>query len=147
MPDLQPAAPEPAALDAGPLGRRALRFLVVRASGVLVNQLGLMLLHGGWRWPLPVASALAVEASILSNFTGNSLWTWRGDRPASLRLWIRRGLGYHAVALVAGAINVTGLWLLVRFLGLDYRLANLLAIGAGSLWTFLASDRWVFRRR
>lgn len=125
---------------------RLLRFLIVGASGVAVNQGALVFLHGVWRWPLAPASAVAVEASILSNFVFNALWTWRDVFEGGIRRWLYRGLQYHAVTLAAAATNILGLVVLARGFGMDYRTANLVAIGIGSALTYLASDRWVFRR-
>lgn len=128
-------------------GWRAARFLLVGAAGVVVNQLALVVLHERARWPLPVAGAVAIETSILNNFLLNGLWTWRYDFGRSARRWRDRAIEYHLVALGAAAINLTGLLLLTRYARLDYRPANLIGIAAGSAVTFLASDRWVFRRR
>jgi putative flippase GtrA len=136
----RPGAPLPGIASTA---RRAARFLAVGACGVGVNQGGLMLLHGAW--PLPLASAVAVECSILGNFLLNSLWTWRDQPAPSWSGWARRALQYHAVTFLAAIVNVTGLVVLVRGPGLDYRIANLIAIGAGSALTFVVSDRWVFR--
>jgi dolichol-phosphate mannosyltransferase len=128
------------------LARRALKFLTVGASGLVVNQGLLQLLHGGLGWPLAGASVVAVECSILTNFTLNSLWTWRDQATPGARNWIRRGLQYHVVTLAAMVTNVVGVVVLSKRFGMDYRVANVLAIAAGSLATYLVSDRWVFRK-
>lgn len=128
------------------LARRALKFLTVGASGLVVNQGLLQLLHGNLRWPLAVASVVAVECSILTNFTLNSLWTWREHATPGARNWIRRGLQYHVVTLAAMVTNVVGVVVLTKRFGMDYRIANLIGIAAGSIATYLVSDHWVFRK-
>lgn len=126
---------------------RMLRFGVVGASGVVVNQGLLMLLHGELGLPLWIASPVAIEASILSNFVLNSTWTWRMRYGGSLAAWVRKGIQYHAATAASAFVgNVGGLLALVHLLGVDYRLANLVGIAAAALLNFLAGELWVFAR-
>jgi dolichol-phosphate mannosyltransferase len=124
--------------------RRFVRFGVVGASGVLVNQGILMLLHGTLGAPLLFSSVIAIEVSIITNFLLNHVWTWR----LSLRvsgLW-RRCLQYHAAAVMAAfAGNVIVLMAAVELFGVDYRIANLLGIGVGTVINFTAGELWIFR--
>lgn len=132
-------------LDRAALGRM-LRFGIVGASGVVVNQGLLMALHGGLGWPLPISSAIAIEMSILSNFALNSVWTWRVDLGGSLRRWSLKALQYHAATVVSAFVgNGSVLLLLVYLFDVDYRVANLVGIAVGSAINFLAGELWVFR--
>jgi dolichol-phosphate mannosyltransferase len=125
---------------------RMVRFGIVGASGILVNQGLLVLLHGRVGWPLPIASAIAIETSILSNFALNSRWTWKIDLGGSFRRWLWKGLQYHAATVVSGfAGNGSVLLMLVYLFDLDYRLANLAGIFVGSALNFAAGELWVFR--
>jgi dolichol-phosphate mannosyltransferase len=106
-----------------------------------------MLLHAGAGLPLWLASPLAIEASILSNFALNSLWTWRARWTRSPRSWLRGAVRYHAAtAASAFAGNLPVLLALVYLLSVDYRLANLVGIAAAAALNFLAGEFWVFRR-
>jgi len=132
-------------VDRAALGRM-LRFGIVGASGVVVNQGLLMGLHGKFEWPLLLSSVIAIEASILSNFTLNSRWTWKIDLGRSLRSWLRKALQYHAATmLTAFAGNVIVLMGLVHLAGVDYRLANLVGITVGSGLNYALGELWVFR--
>lgn len=125
---------------------RILRFGIVGASGVLVNQGLLMLLHGHFAWPLPIASAVAIEVSILTNFALNARWTWKIDLEGSFRRWMWKALQYHAATVLSAfAGNVTVLLVLVYVFDVDYRLANLAGIVVGSALNFVAGEFWVFR--
>jgi len=125
---------------------RMLRFGIVGASGVLVNQGLLMALHGGLAWPLPVSSALAIEVSILTNFALNSVWTWKVDLGGSVRRWTWKAIQYHAATVFSAfAGNGTVLLVLVYLFDVDYRLANLVGIAVGSAVNFFAGELWVFR--
>jgi dolichol-phosphate mannosyltransferase len=124
---------------------RFVRFGVVGASGVVVNQGLLMLLHGSFGAPLLLASIIAIEVSILTNFLLNHVWTWR----LSLRVpgLLRRCLQYHAAAVMAAfAGNVIVLMAAVELFGVDYRLANLVGIAVGTVINFTAGELWIFRR-
>jgi dolichol-phosphate mannosyltransferase len=126
---------------------RMIRFGIVGASGVAVNQGLLMLLHGVVGLPLLLSSLIAIETSILSNFALNSLWTWKIDLGRSLRSWVQKAVQYHAATVVSAfAGNVLVLMGLVHLFGVDYRLANLVGIAVGSGINYLAGEFWVFRK-
>jgi dolichol-phosphate mannosyltransferase len=125
---------------------RMFRFGVVGTSGLLVNQGLLMLLHGAIGLPLLLSSLIAIETSILSNFTLNSLWTWKVGLGGSLRGWAQNAARYHAATITSAfAGNVVVLMALVHFFGTDYRIANLAGIAVGTVFNFLAGEFWVFR--
>jgi dolichol-phosphate mannosyltransferase len=125
---------------------RMFRFGVVGTSGLLVNQGLLMLLHGAIGLPLLLSSLVAIETSILSNFTLNSLWTWKVGLGGSLRGWAQNAARYHAATITSAfAGNVVVLMALVHFFGTDYRIANLVGIAVGTVFNFLAGEFWVFR--
>ena len=133
-------------LERAALGRM-LRFGIVGASGIVVNQGLLMLLHGTFGLPLLISSLVAIEMSILSNFTLNSRWTWKVDLGRSLRRWVRKAAQYHAATVISAfAGNVLILMALVHLFGVDYRLANLVGIAVGSGLNYLAGEFWVFRK-
>jgi putative flippase GtrA len=122
------------------LTRRFVKFAAVGASGVVVN-LGTLALLRLLQVHVNLASALAIEVSILSNFTINHLWTF-GDRRHAQTSILRHGLRFHLVSLGGGliqfvvfiAMNVA--WLLL--FGSD---AEIAAYGAGS-GSF--SQRWLW---
>ena len=127
--------------------RRLARFGLVGASGVVVNQGVLMLLHGGLEWPLLLSSILAVEAAILNNFFWSSVWIWRFDYERSLARILQKLVQYQLATLFTSMLVNTGvLTALVSLLAIDYRLANLAGIAAGMSLNFLAGEHWVFRQ-
>lgn len=76
---------------------------MVGASGVLVN-LGSFALLRVLGVHTNVASAIAIEISILSNFTINHLWTF-GDRRDEGGSLLAHGLRFHLVSLGGGVIQ------------------------------------------
>lgn len=118
------------------------RFLLVGLVGVVVNELVVFLLYGRAGLALPVASAIATETAILGNYAGNELYTFH------LReLHLGRLLRFNAVALGGLVLTVATLWLLHRLTPWHYLLANLVAIGAGSLWNFAVNFGWTWGGR
>ena len=129
------------------LTRRWCAFNAVGVMGAAVQVLVLTLLIRLLGVVGPVATALAVEAAILHNFLWHERWTWGrrhgGAGPGGRWLRLAR------FNLVAGALSITSNVVLTaayaKAFGIDYVLANVLAIGSCSVLTFLASDRLVFR--
>ena len=81
---------------------------------------------------------------MLHNFVWHDLWTWRdrrGGGNVALRL-LRFNLGNGAVSIV---VNLVFMRLLVGHFHIEYLIANLIAIAAGSLANYLVSDLFVFR--
>jgi dolichol-phosphate mannosyltransferase len=101
-----------------------LKFGLVGASGVVVNNGVLWLLtHYGMRDLY--AAIIATETAIISNFIGNSLWTWRDH---GTKGWQRRFLYFQAISLIAGALTVLLFWTFHNIAGMQLLVANTLAI-------------------
>jgi dolichol-phosphate mannosyltransferase len=118
---------------------RLIRFGVVGLIGVAVNLALVRLFYGQLNWPAPIASALAVEVSIVNNFFWNNRWTF-GERTITWTRFIRYNLTSLG-GLVITAIVFTGL--MTRF-GVPYLLADLVGIGLATAWNFGASIRWTW---
>jgi putative flippase GtrA len=121
--------------------QQPIRFGLVGLSGVVVNTSVLWVLARGAHLPLPLASALATETAILSNFALNDRWTFRAaqQNPVLLRL-----LRFNGVSLGGLAITTLLLTLLTSYGGLHLLLANLLAIGGAMTWNYVANSRWTW---
>jgi putative flippase GtrA len=126
---------------------RWLKFNAVGLLGVALQLAALRLFAatlGPARYLL--ATALAVELTILHNFAWHARWTWR-DRPADARQTLARLLRFN---LTNGANSLVGNLLLMKLFvaGLGFPLlpANLCAIGVCGLVNFALSHGYVFRR-
>lgn len=123
---------------------RVLRFGLVGASGALLNTVILWLLTRFGQLPLLVASAIATELSILSNFWLNDRWTFR----TAIHRYglVGRLLRYNGIALGGLLITVGLLALLMHFAHLALVLANLLAIVGALAWNYLINARWTWQQ-
>jgi putative flippase GtrA len=124
--------------------RRMVKFGAVGGSGVLVNMALLYLLAEGGGMNHVVAVALATEVAILWNFTLNDRWTFSDAETAVPWRW--RVLRYNSVALFGLAISVCTLAGLTYWFGLHYLVADLFAIGAGTLWNYTGSCYFTWAR-
>jgi dolichol-phosphate mannosyltransferase len=122
---------------------RVIRFALVGLSGVGVNSGMLWLLHDGAGLPLAAASALAIETAIWNNFLLNDTWTFATPRRG--RPWWTRALAFHLTAASAATINLGLLLALVSWPGLNYLVANLIAIAAAAGVNYGMSALWTWR--
>jgi dolichol-phosphate mannosyltransferase len=93
--------------------------------------------------PYYIASPIAIELSVLSNFTWNDLWTFK-KREASAP-WVKRLVRFHVVASVAGLVNYLTLLGVVSVLGVWDVLANLIGIALGMLVNYFMNSLWTWK--
>jgi cellulose synthase/poly-beta-1,6-N-acetylglucosamine synthase-like glycosyltransferase/putative flippase GtrA len=121
---------------------RSVRFGLVGLSGVVVNSAVLWLFAVALGLPLVVASLLATEAAVLSNFLLNDRWTFRSQ--SHRHAFGRRLLRYHGVAAGGAAVSLGVLAALTSHSPLPLLVANLFAIGAATLWNYAVNARWTW---
>ncbi len=119
------------------------KFALVGGSGVLVNMGCFFVLTRPVNLGIEVASPIAIEISILSNFFLNNLWTFR-RRKTGVSLFSRI-LRYHIVTGLAGIVNYLTLLLLANVLGMHDLVANLCGIALGTLINFFLNSLWTWR--
>ncbi|MCL4543964.1 MAG: GtrA family protein [Chloroflexi bacterium] len=121
--------------------RRLIKFGTVGASGVVINE---GLLFAGREFlhlPLLVASVIAVECSIITNFLLNDRWTFGRQRPQ-----IQRLLQFNAVSLISLLINVSVLAFLEHVTSLHYLIANPVAILVAFGVNYSLNTYWTYGR-
>lgn len=115
------------------------KFALVGAAGILVNNLVLFLFYDLARFPLLLASPLAVEAAIIHNYVLNNRWTFNQDR-----LSLMRFVKFNSISLVGMLITVGVMFALVTQFGLHYLVANLLGIGLATISNFGLNLFWTW---
>jgi dolichol-phosphate mannosyltransferase len=123
-----------------PKASRLAKFLLVGGSGVLVN-MGIYTYVVRLGVAPAYASIASVEASILSNYTLNDLWTFRDRRSGKA---IVRLLLFHLSRLAGAATNVVAVALLTG-LGAEPITSNAIGIVLGVAVNYYMSDRVVWR--
>lgn len=121
---------------------RFARFCAVGAGGVIVQTLTLAVLLRFVGMQYLIATALAVEASVLHNFVWHRNWTW-AERPQRrlLLTLLRFNATNGALSLV---VNLCFMFLLVGVLRINPYVSNLITIAVCSLLNFALADRVVF---
>jgi dolichol-phosphate mannosyltransferase len=123
---------------------RIFKFGVVGASGVVVNMGFLALFKSTLDLPLWIASFLAIEISILTNFALNDIWTWKDQRS---RAFVGRIWRYHlSVGITAYGINYPLVLALTKYLGLQYLVSNLIGIVIASCANFAINHFWTYSK-
>jgi len=124
---------------------RWLKFNLVGGIGIAVQFAALFLLKSVFHIHYLAATVLAVEAAVVHNFVWHEQFTW-SDRVKTS--WHRSIPRFARFNLTTGAVSILGnlalMKLLVGFGGMNYLIANALAIVLCSLANFLVSEGWVF---
>jgi putative flippase GtrA len=130
-----------------PILQRWIAFNGVGGLGIVV-QLGVLALlvrHFGVSYLL--ATAVAVELTVVHNFVWHERWTWRDRRSPSRVELLTRLWRFH---LLNGFVSLTGNLVIARVLtgefGADPVASNIAAIIVCSMVNFAASELIVFRR-
>lgn len=119
------------------------KFIAVGASGVAINLGVLYGLREGFDAPLALATAAAIEMSVLWNFAWNESWTFRGRDPGTK---LSRRIAQFHVASLLGMLVQLGIVLGGSFLlpGVHYVVFALLGIGLGSATNLLLNLKWTW---
>jgi dolichol-phosphate mannosyltransferase len=121
---------------------RVLKFAAVGASGLLVNN-GVLWLLVSRVGVLPLLAAVfAIEASILSNFALNNVWTFRRKEHVHIAPKL---LKYHSAVALGSLVNYGTLAILMGA-GLYLLAANTVGIVLGFLLNYLLSEAFVWNR-
>jgi dolichol-phosphate mannosyltransferase len=122
-----------------------LRYCIVGILGVGVNFLTYFTLTRFTGWAPELASPLAIELSIISNFICHNFWTFIkriSDIP-----YINRFIRFHIVAGVSGVINYLFFLFLINALFLPDLLSLFLGIGIATIFNYIGNSLWTFRRQ
>jgi len=116
------------------------RFGMVGLSGVFVDMAVLYLLHdpSTLGWALTRSKIISAEVAIINNFIWNDVWTFgdMANRQRGRRKRLKRFLKFNIVCLIGLVLNVLLLNVLFNFFGVNYLLANLIAIATVTFWNF-----------
>jgi dolichol-phosphate mannosyltransferase len=120
--------------------QRFLRFALVGASGVLVDMAVLFLLSDPRSLGLGLTRSkiAAAELAIVNNFLWNDAWTFRDliGEQRGFRHKLRRLLKFNAVCGAGLLLNVLLLNVQFNLLHMNRYVANLIAIGAVTVWNY-----------
>lgn len=121
-----------------------IKYCCVGVSGVLINLGFYIFITRKVGLEPTLAAPLAIELSIVSNFVLNNIWTFKiRSAIGSLR---RKFVKFHLVAGVSGLVNYLVFLLLLRALGVNDILANLIGISVGTVFNYMLNSFWTWQR-
>lgn len=124
---------------------RWFKFNLVGVIGIGVQFAALFLLKTVLHFDYLFATAIAVQAAVVHNFVWHEQFTWADRSQPSWRSACKRFLRFN---MTAGLVSIVGNLALMKVLvglgGMDYLVANAVAIALCSAANFLISDAWVF---
>ena len=122
-----------------------IKYCCVGLVGSVVNLGTYLLLNRYFQTPLEVASLIAIETSIVSNFLLNNFWTFK-QRTKKLSMF-RRVVNFHIAASISGLIFYYLFFLfLVTILGINDVLSVLLAVIAGTISNYTINSIWTWQK-
>jgi len=125
--------------------RDFIRYCCVGLVGAAVNTGIYVLLNRYYQINLQVASLMAVETAILTNFLLNNYWTFK-QRAKKLSLF-QRLINFHIAAGISGVFFYYLFFLfLVQVIGLNDLLSIPFAIAAGTISNFTINSLWTWRK-
>jgi putative flippase GtrA len=137
--------PDAAKHGAGSRLVRWCKFNLVGGAGIGVQFTALFLLKTVLQFDYLLATAIAVQAAVVHNFVWHEQFTWADRIEASGRRSVARFLRFN---LTAGLMSIVGnlalMKVMVGFGGMNYLVANIIAIALCSVANFVVSDSWVF---
>ena len=136
--------------------KRVFKFGIVGISGIVVNLAILFVLVEFFSTEIPflgrdiykeLASAVAIEVSILNNFVWNDVWTFSSS-PArkATSLW-QRLVAFNAVSVGGAVINLGIFTVLNGWFSVWYMAAQFIGILVGFFWNFLVNRRFTWGRK
>jgi len=104
------------------------------------------MLYGQLNWPLLLSGALAIEASIIHNFTWHYLVTWR-DRVARTRIdYFYRLIRYNLVTASIDFVMKLGIiWGLTHYFHIHYLISDLISMLFGPIFKYAANEFIIFK--
>ena len=122
---------------------RFIKFNTVGISGVVVNEGILLLLTLSGTYYL-YASAVAIEASIISNFILNDFWTFRDRRHGHI---VARLAKFNGLMLIGLGVNLAILYFGTDYLSISYAISNLGGIAGAFLVRYWLSVRFAWIKK
>jgi len=121
-----------------------IKFGIVGLSGVFVNLIVLFFMHDFFKFHEKISMITAIEISILSNFFLNNFWTFK-KRVLKSSSFFRKFLSFHMVAALAGALNYVVAYFLLKKLGMNIYLAQMVGIATATLVNYVLNSNFTWK--
>lgn len=124
---------------------RFAKFCLVGLTGVVINLGSLWLLKEKTNIFGLLASAIAIEVSIIWNYILNNAFTFKDKSIPGMMPFLQRLLKFNVVSLPGAAINLALFWFFTDVPHVYYLLAQAVGIIFATLWNFFMNRLWTWR--
>jgi dolichol-phosphate mannosyltransferase len=124
---------------------RAVQFMVVGFTGLIVNIGFLFFLTESVGLYYLLSALFGIEASIISNYFLNDLWTF-GDIKDNRYSRVSRLVRFHVVSVTGILINISTLYLLTTMFGIYYIISEVVGIALAFTWNFLLNRKYTWQK-
>lgn len=115
-------------------------YLLINSATFATDLAILVALHGELRWPLPLAVTIGYATAFTLSFALNRRFNFRSHAPVGPQL-----ARYAVAVLINFVAFILGVTNLLSWLGVDYRLARVVAGGCEAIFLYCVM-RWVLFR-
>jgi dolichol-phosphate mannosyltransferase len=124
---------------------RVAKFALVGLSGVGVNIAILYLLTESAGLHYLASAAIAIEVTIISNFSLNDYFTFTDKRAPGIKGFFKQLGKFNLVSLFGLVINTAVLVLFTEVFGVYYLVSQLFGVAAASAWNYLGDVWWIWK--
>jgi len=121
------------------------RYSIVGLCGTAINFLIYWVLTRLNGMSPELASLIAIESAIITNFLFNNFWTFKKRKtPSSI---FKRFYQYHIIAGIIGGVNYLCFLAMINIFFVYDLVSLLIGISIGAIFNYAGNSLWVFRRK
>jgi len=128
----------------GRLVSEATRYLLVAVVALATDFSTLVVLREWIGWHYLPSAAMAFTFGLLTNYFLSIAWVFSSR---AIRSPLLEFVLFTSIGLIGLVLTEVILWFGTDYLGMDYRLSKLIAVGSVFVWNFGARKLLLFRRR
>jgi putative flippase GtrA len=133
-------------LVSGPLAVQLRRYVIVGATTAGVQMLLLWLFVDVGEVNYLLGATVAIEITIVMTYMLNNAWTFASMQNSGVAAYLTGLLKTNVVRGTAIPIQLAVLYALVDFQGMQYLLANAVAILLSGVYRYVLDTRWTWGR-
>ncbi len=122
---------------------RFIRYALIGSVGVGIHLFCVWFFYVKWNWAFPWTVLVAIQVSLLSNYTWNNLWTFQELRFKEWKWWTG-WLRYNLACSIGSLYNIIISSYLVAD-GIGWVWASLFGISVGISWNYLGNRLFTWR--
>ena len=132
------------ALRFGDESFRFIKFVVVGASGILVNSLVMFLATENFHINYLISAGIGTVASTIWNFALTETWVYQAKSTIQKRAW-RLGL-FFVMNMIALSLRTPMIYLMTAVMGIFYVISNLISLAILTVIRFALSDSFIWKQ-